>query len=106
MIELFRSTALIVVSLLVIVVGLKVIWNLFLPYGMIRLKEGQGVSTFPLIEFIPFVIAVLIAWAAGLTGWFSPKSISVKGFALIALSYVHFIVVLMVVGYARSKRKD
>ncbi len=104
MIEVFRIAVATLVSLLLFLVVLKVIWNLCLPYGMIRLKEGEGVSTFPLIEFVPLMIAILIAWVVGLTGWFSPKSIGFVGVVLISTSYVHFFVVLMVTGFVRSRQ--
>ncbi|RLS34092.1 MAG: hypothetical protein DWH81_15855 [Planctomycetota bacterium] len=76
-----------------------------LPYAMLRSVDERGWSIFPLIEFIPLMCAVFVSWTIGLTGWFSPKSIGVTGFVLITLSYVHFILVLIVVGFVRSRRK-
>jgi hypothetical protein len=92
------------VAVCCVIAALKCIWTLGLPYAMLRSVEERGWSIFPLIELIPLVFAVIISWAIGLTGWFSPKNLGVAGFVLIALSYFHFVVVLMVAGYIRSRR--
>lgn len=106
MIEFCRFVATIIVFLMLLVVWLKILWNILLPYGMIRQKEIRSVSTFPLIEIFPFVIAILLAWACTLKGWFSATNIAIFTSILIILSYMHFVLVLMVAGYVRSKRHE
>ena len=95
----------IVVAIFCVIVALKCLWTIGLPYVMLRSVAERGWSIFPLIEVIPLVLAVFTSWAFGLTGCFSPKNIGVAGFVLISLSYVHFLVVLIVAGYIRSRRK-
>jgi hypothetical protein len=94
----------IIVALLCVIVALKCFWTLGLPYAMLRTTEERGWSIFPLIEFIPLVFAILIAWATHLDGWFSPKSVLIAGFVSIALSYIHFFLALLVAGCFKSIR--
>lgn len=69
---------------------LKVIWNLLLPYAMLREREKRSWSVFPLIEFVPLLVATLISWIAGKDGWMSPSVLFIYGGGLILASYLHF----------------
>ena len=71
---------------------------------MLQSVEERVWSIFPLVEFIPLGFAVLISSTIGLPAWFSPMALGIAGLAMIALSYVHFVNVLMVAGYVRSRK--
>ena len=102
---LIHIAALIVIVACLVVVAIKVIWNVALPYGMIRMKEDRAISCFPLIEAIPLLLAMLVSWLTGQRGYFSAGTIGFYGLLAIVLSYVHFCVVSMIHGIGQLKRK-
>ena len=89
-------TAIVVVLLSVTL--LKIVWNIGLPYAMLREIEGRNWSIFPLIELVPFIIALLLAWVVGLGGILSPKVIGSVGAIAIFGSYIHLFLVLFLYG--------
>lgn len=92
-----------------LILGLKVVWNLGLPYAMLRHPERKGWSIFPLIEFAFLLAAVMIAWAGGLTGALSPGRIGLVGGIAIVASYVHLIIIPPIYGiivYGILGKKD
>jgi hypothetical protein len=89
--------------LLLAIVAIKIVWNFALPYGMLKLKSGQGVSTFPLIEFLPLLLAAAISWPIDESGVLKCSNILIYGIGIVLLSYFHFFFVAIIVGIIRSK---
>jgi hypothetical protein len=93
------------VILFLLIVAVKVVWNIGLPYAMLLSKEERGWSAFPLAEIVPLLLAILIAWGTSQSGWFSVRSIACYGFGAIAISYLHFCAVSVIVGIVQTRRK-
>lgn len=95
--------------LLWLVVGiflLKVVWNLGLPYELLRRRlqkrrgaEG-GISIFPALEIVSLALAVLLSSLSTGESWLSqPGNVFWWGLALIVSSYLHLIVATFLTGY-------
>lgn len=96
----------ILISVLLLIVALKVIWNVALPYGLLRMRTRRPVSLFPLIELVPLAGALLIAWCGNTGGWLSVRTIvNTLGYAVL-FSYAHFMVVALFVGLAMRARSS
>ncbi len=94
----------IAISALLLLVLAKIISNFALPYGLLRAQHSRPVSFFPLIELVPLLIAIFIAWFTEISGWLSSASI-VKMFGFLVLSsYLHFVFFAAVVGVVRHIR--
>jgi hypothetical protein len=92
-----------VVWFLLTIVIVKIVWNLMLPFAVLRLPKGQEVSTLPIIEVVPLLIATFVSWSIGCEGVLAPSRILFYGMGAIALSYVHFFTVLMLGGLWKQK---
>jgi hypothetical protein len=101
----FHIVGICAVILCLLIVALKVTWNIGLPYAMLLSKEKGGWSAFPLAEIVPLLLAVLIAWGTNQSGWFSVRSIAFYGFGAIAVSYLHFCAVSVIVGIVQMRRR-
>lgn len=85
---------------------LKVIWNLGLPYAMIRARgKRHGWSIFELVEVIPLLLAAGLACILAEQGILSARNILIVGFAAIGLSYAHLLLVGFVAGWIIYGRK-
>lgn len=80
-----------------LMVAMKVIWNFGLPYAMLKHPEKKGWSIFPLIECAPLLASMAVAWMAGLGGDYSPGRIGFVGGLAIVVSYLHLL--LAPIGY-------
>jgi hypothetical protein len=83
------------------VVAGKVVWNIGLPYAMLR-EHLRGTrrswSIFPAIEVIPLLAAIGLSFIISSDGVLIPSRLAIWGFAAIAVSYCHFAVVSLVYG--------
>lgn len=89
--------------------GLKIVWNLLVPYSMVwqLLKPGaersDSVSMMQYLEIGLVCIAVLIAAIIPGAHWFqSAGKVALIGFGVIAASWIHFFVVGMLGGALAS----
>ena len=93
----------ILISVLLLLVLLKIVWNVALPYGLLRMRVQRPVSLFPLIELVPLAVAIFIAWCGDISGWLSAGSIIKSlGFAVL-FSYAHFAFIAILVGIAMHR---
>ena len=100
--DILASFGLAIIWLCLAIVAIKIVWNLGLPYAMIRDYKRTGISrgwsAFPLVEGIPLLIAALVAWLIGYDGSLAPSKLLIYGFSAVILSYVHLVVVAFVAG--------
>src|SRR5258708_252846 len=87
----------ILVCLCLIIVVVKIVWNLGLPYAMLR-EKARGWSIFPLIEIVPLFVAIAIAFLTQQHGVFSPLHLITWGLGAILVSYLHLAIVATVYG--------
>ena len=96
----------IIVHILLVLLALKCVFNLTLPYALLRKKEGEGVSFMPYIEVILFPLVVAVSFATGGGSWTSqPKVVGIAAGALVIGSYLHFVLVMLVGGWFLSRKK-
>ena len=92
--------------------GLKILWNLTIPYDLawrgLR-SAGQKTSSITFMTFVEVCLLLLAIGAAALSdgqNWFqSPKNIAIWGGLAIVASYVHLVVVGMIAGWIVSLLK-
>ncbi len=92
----------------ILLVSVKVAWNIGLPYAMIRERRRgvrRGWSIFPAIEIVPLLLAIGLAFAVSATGWLSPRTLGIGGLALIAGSYLHLAIVSVCYGVWSRQRQ-
>ena len=103
-----RGIGYIIIVACLAVVAIKVVWNLGLPYAMIR-EHAKGVrrawSVFPAIEVIPLLIAIGLSYLVPGPWFLSPRTLAIYGFAVVVASYLHFSIVAMVYGLRRKHRE-
>ncbi len=87
-----------------IVVAIKVLWNLGLPYAMMREKQRSW-SIFPLIEIVPVFVGILISYLTRQEGVLSPGQLAVWGFGAVFTSYLHLAIVAILYGVAKRIRE-
>jgi hypothetical protein len=75
--------------------GLKIIWNLSLPYVLAARRTSQGISLMPFVEVVLLGVGVVIG--LGQTRW-PAQQIGLYGGALIVVSYIHLAVMGAVMG--------
>jgi hypothetical protein len=92
---------LILVSICLVIVIIKVIWNLGLPYAMMR-DKSHGWAIFPLIEIIPLLLAILVSFLTQQRGKLSPAHLALWGFVFIFASYIHLALVAILYGIIKS----
>ncbi|EAQ78908.1 hypothetical protein [Blastopirellula marina] len=97
-------TGTILIAFCCFIVLIKCIWNIGLPYAMLLSKEERGWSTFPVIEVVPLIIALSIAWLTEQAGLFSVLNIAKIGVILIVATYIHFCAVSIIVGIWQYKQ--
>jgi len=100
----FQNFGLVIIIALMIIIAIKVIWNFGLPYAMGADKSGRGWSIFPLIEFIPLLMAILVAWVTCQNGNFTTKNLLIYGGGAIVVSYLHFCVIAVIFGIIRYEK--
>ena len=85
-------------ALLAAVLGLfllKLLWNVCVPYHLIRLtreKPGSGISVFTILEVVLLAGAIGLAFLADAPA-LGPQRLAAFGAAAIVLSYVHMYLV-------------
>ncbi len=85
----------------------KVYSNLMVPYRVLKLPEGAGISLgFTLLgDLLLFTFAVVLAWAVNRPGpLYEVGSVAAVAGGAILGSYVHYFVVLMVNDWLKRKR--
>jgi len=95
------------IVLLLLIVFAKVVWNIGLPYAMMREQRqgrGRGWSLFPAIEILPLLIAVGISFLISAEGFFSPRQLAIWGFVSILFSYVHLVIIALLDGLLTRRR--
>lgn len=94
-------------TLFLLIVAIKVIWNIGLPYAMIR-EHSRGVhrawSGFPLIEILPLLGAAGLALLLRSDHWISPGRLLLFGGLAIIGSYLHLVIVVMIYGLYRRRK--
>lgn len=99
-----------------IVVGifcLKIIWNLGVPYELLRRrfykspkKQGGGISMMIFVEIFLLVVAIVLSAIAQGDSWMhSPKKVALWGGIALVGSYVHLLVAGMFCGWLATKIK-
>jgi hypothetical protein len=98
-----------IVAVSLVVVAGKVVWNIGLPYAMLR-EHARGVhrgwSIFPLIEIVPLLVAIGLSYLVGGQGPISPRSLALWGFTAIFGSYFHFALVPYLYGICVWLRRN
>jgi hypothetical protein len=92
--------------------GLKILWNLIVPYELARRAwkgagpRTSGISIMPLLEISLLLLAIgAAAWSGG-GGWFhSPKDVALWGGLVVIISYVHLLIASRVAGWVVSRLK-
>lgn len=89
--------------------GLKIVWNLLVPYSMVwqllklGVQKSDSVSVMQYFEIGLVCIAVLIAAIIPGSQWFqSAGKVALIGFGSIAASWIHFFVIGMLGGAVAS----
>lgn len=96
----------VIVYILLVLLALKCMYNLTLPYTLLRKKEGEGISFMPYIELLLLALAVAASVAAGGSSWTSQwKVVGLVAGALVVGSYLHFVLVMLVGGWFLSRKK-
>ena len=102
----------IILYILVGLFGLKILWNLAIPYELALRKTNKGGRKISGISIVPLVeigLLLLAAGAAALSakqGWLqSPKNIVIWGLLAIGASYVHLVIAGMVMGWIVSHKR-
>lgn len=90
--------------------GLKLLWNLYLPYSLARdpLPPGQGISLMPYLEGGLLIVGLVLAVVRGepIVGA-SVWQLALIGAVAVAATYLHLVVVATVVGWlTRSRSRD
>ncbi len=97
----------IIVYILLILLAMKCVFNITLPYALLRKKEGEGISFMPYIEFLLLALVVATSFTAGGDSWTAqPKVVGFVAGALVVFSYLHFVLVMLVGGWFLSRKKS
>ena len=107
-----QALQLVLVPLLAAALGLfllKVMWNVLIPYALLRRKlrgeKSQRISMMPIIEAIPLVFALVISALGGPYPWpWNPAAILLVGSALVIGSYLHMCVFISVARFFLGRR--
>src|SRR5262245_52017642 len=94
------------VDILLIGLALKVLWNVLVPYHLLRLgDQSRGVDVLAFaIEWILLAASLIIRCAGGKS--FVPvRTVIMIGPAAIVASYAHFVVVAFVGGWLRARAR-
>ncbi|MCB9753099.1 MAG: hypothetical protein H6713_24345 [Myxococcales bacterium] len=86
---------------------LKAVWNVAVPYALLRMEEGRGVSLSLALEWL-LAAAASVGAAVNSSESLAGDAATV-GAALVGailLSYLHMLVVPMIVGAIRTRRGD
>ena len=96
----------IIIYFLCVLLLLKIIYNLTIPYTLLRSKNSKkGISFMPYLEFFLLVIAVILALFVDNTNiLFNAGKLILIGIGLIVASYLHFVIVMMIGGWIISKK--
>lgn len=96
----------IIVYILFILLVVKCVFNLTLPYALLRKKEGESISFMPYIELFLLVLVIAVSSAENSDSWTSqPKVVGFVAVALVVGSYLHFVLVMLVGGWFLSRKK-
>jgi hypothetical protein len=97
----------IAVHILFVLLTLKCVYNLTVPYTLLRKKEGEGVSFMPYIELLLVVLAVAASFPASGGSWAShPRIVGTIAGGMVVGSYLHFVLVMLVGGWFLSRKKS
>lgn len=95
----------IVVYILLVLLALKCVYNLTVPYSLLRMQEGHGISFMPYFELILLVFIVVASLFTNFASWVSqPMTVAVIGVVMIVASYLHFVLVMIIRGWILSRR--
>jgi hypothetical protein len=97
----------IVVHILLGLLGLKCVYNLTVPYALLRKEDGKGISFMPYLELLLLVLAVAASFLVSAGSWTSqPKVVGIVAGGLVVGSYIHFVIVMAVGGWLLSQKKS
>lgn len=78
--------------------GLKLLWNILVPYALAirayraRDEQTSGISLMPGIEILLWIVAVALAFALNRAWPWSPLGVATLGGAAMVVSHVHLVV--------------
>lgn len=86
----------IIMAVCLTIVAGKIVWNIGLPYAMLR-EHLRGMrrswSIFPVIEVVPLLAAIGLSFFVSSDRVLFPSRLAIWGFAAIAASYFHLLIV-------------
>lgn len=93
--------------IVLVVLGLKIIGNLVLPYSVLRMAEGEGYSLafVLLVDLILVALTFVLAMWVDRPGWiYEPRyALAISGGAVLT-SYLHYFAVLATAALLRTFR--
>jgi hypothetical protein len=96
----------IIAYVLLVLLTMKCMYNLIVPYALLRKQEGEGISFMPYVELLLLVLAVTVSVFANSDSWgSSPTVVGIVAGGVVVGSYLHFVLVMMVGGWL-SLRKE
>lgn len=94
-----------VIYFLFVLLVLKCLYNLTVPYSLLRKRKGEGISFMPYIELILLVLVIVASCLARSDSWGSqPKVVGIVAGGIVLCSYLHFVLVMMVGGWFLSRK--
>ena len=96
-----RQLAVVFAAICMLLVAVKIIWTIGLPYAMLREPKSRNWSLFPLVELLPFAVGLFVSFIASQKGIFAPRNWMVYVLGAILISYAHLFLVLGIGALAR-----
>lgn len=97
----------IAVYILLVLLALKCVYNLTVPYSLLRKQEGEGISFMPYVELLLLLLAVVASFLARSDSWGSrPKIVGIVAGSAVVGSYLHFVLVMVLGGWLSSRKKS
>ena len=81
---------------LLFLLTIKCVYNLAVPYLLLKKKEGEGISFMPYVEMLLLLFVVIVSV---LGGGESLKTASIVASGVVVISYLHFVLVMVVGGW-------
>lgn len=89
-----KAVAYAIICLCLLAVLVKVLFMFLIPYE--RHEYNRSVSLMPLVECIPLLIAIAIAYSISSRGVLAPRSLALLGFGAIIASWIHLVLWIVI----------